>query len=265
MKKCHLLLWIVLVLAFAACSHKQSVKEDAVKESREAKELLQGIWLDAETEEVMFKAKGDTLFYTDSTSLPAYFRIVDDVLYIGSQSYKIVKQASHLFWFRNQNGDVVRYKKSDDPNDALSFNQEQPTTLNLVTEIMKRDSIVFYAGRRYHWYVAINPTKYKVTRTNYSDDGVVREQVYYDNIIHISIYKDAECLFSSDIKKQRYQTQIPSSFLSEAILGDMAFSHVDENGFHFNATICVPDGGTCYLVATIISFDGQLSMKLLEY
>lgn len=264
MKKCLPLLCMVL-LAFVACSPKNGAGQDAVEESKEAKALLQGIWLDAETEEVTFKAKGDTLFYADSTNMPAYFRIVDDILFIGSQSYTIVKQSSHLFWFHNQNGDVVRYKKSDDPNDALSFNQKQPTTLNMVTEIMKRDSVVFHAGKRYHWYVAINPTKYKVTRTNYGADGVVREQVYYDNIMHISIYKDAECLYSSDIKKQNYQSQIPSSFLSEAILGDMTFSHVDENGFHFNATICVPDGGTCYLVATNISFDGQLSMKLLEY
>ena len=40
------------------------------EESREAKALLQGTWMDNETENVLFRMKGDTVYYSDSTSMP---------------------------------------------------------------------------------------------------------------------------------------------------------------------------------------------------
>ena len=45
----------------------------------------------------------------------------------------------------------------------------------------------------------------------------------------------------------------------------MQYALTDKNGVHFNATLCIPDEASCYLVETIIGFDGQLSLKLLEY
>ena len=40
---------------------------EPLPESREAKALLQGTWMDNETEDVLFRMKGDTVYYADST------------------------------------------------------------------------------------------------------------------------------------------------------------------------------------------------------
>jgi hypothetical protein len=264
MKKCLSLLLIALT-ALTGCQRKSNVAVVTTAESRQAKELLQGIWIDAETDEVSFRAMGDTIFYPDSTSVPAYFCIIDDSLVLGSQHYPIVKQGPQVFWFSNQAGDVVKLYKSSDPTDVSLFTHEQPKAMTMVSKLQKTDSVVIYGGQRYHWYIAINPTRYKVTKTTYNADGVGVENIYYDNIIHISVYKGAEKLFSQDFKKQTYDPKVPGDFLNQAILGNMEYDSVDERGFHFNATLCIPDGAACYLVSTDIGFDGQLSMNLLEY
>lgn len=260
-----LFVWCLVSIFLTGCQTNNASSVDVGKESPEAKALLQGIWLENESEEVSFRAKGDTIFYPDSTSLPAYFKVVGDTFLLGQNKYSILKLSSHLFWFRNQMGDVVKLKKSDDPNDVLDFVREQPKVMNALKEVLKTDSVVIYNGERYHWYIAINPTKYKVTKASYNDDGVGVENVYYDNIIHISVFNGAKRLFSSDFSKKMYQNHVPEQFLSQSILGNMQFDHVDASGFHFIATICIPDGASCYMISTDIGLDGAMSMKLLEY
>lgn len=227
--------------------------------------MLQGIWVDAETGDVSFQVKGDTIFYSDTTSMPAYFKIIGDSLVLGSgTSYAVVKQSPNLFWFTNQNGDMVKLQKSDDPAVGLEFVRDKPQVLTY-TQQVKKDSVVMFNGERYHWYVAINPTKYKVVSRTYNDDGLEVENVYYDNIMHISVFHGSRQLFSSDIRKQDYKKLIPANFLEEAILSAMDFTHIDAEGLHFNATVCRPDGASCYMVDTQIAFTGQQTMKLLEY
>lgn len=234
-------------------------------ENREAKVLLQGIWVDEETEEVSFRAEGDTIFYPDSTNMPATFCIVGDSLLLGNSSYSIVRQTEHLFWFQNQNGDTVKLYKSEDPIHEQGFVSEKPAAIVMTNEVVKHDSVVLYNGERYHWYIDINPTKYKVVKTSYNDDGVSVDNVYYDNIIHVSLFQGARKLYSANMHKQQYGQYVPKEFLEQAILGNMQFDHVDAQGFHFAATLCIPDGASCYMVSTDISFKGELSMKLLEY
>ena len=227
--------------------------------------MLQGVWVDAETGDVSFQVKGDTIFYSDTTSMPAYFKIIGDSLVLGSgTSYAVVKQSPNLFWFTNQNGDMVKLQKSDDPAVGLEFVRDKPQVLTY-TQQVKKDSVVMFNGERYHWYVAINPTKYKVVSRTYNDDGLEVENVYYDNIMHISVFHGSRQLFSSDIRKQDYKELIPANFLEEAILSAMDFTHIDAEGLHFNATVCRPDGASCYMVDTQIAFTGQQTMKLLEY
>ena len=265
MMRCLLLPFCLVALFLSSCQRQGSSEVVAVEESRQAKNLMQGIWMDDESGEVVFRAKGDTIFYPDSVNQPAHFMIIGDTLVLGRNRYPVVKQASHLFWFRNQTGDIVRLSKSDDPNDVLYFVHAQPQAMTSLREVQKTDSVVFFNGERYHWYIAINPTRYKVVRSSYNDDGVGVDNIYYDNIIHISLFKGADRLYSSDIKKQMYLHHVPESFVEQSILGNMQFDRVDASGFHFNATLCIPDGAACYMVSTDIGFDGKLSMKLLEY
>ncbi len=103
-----------------------------------------------------------------------------------------------------------------------------------------------------------------MTRTAYTADGVAVENVYYDNIIHVSVFKGKECLYGRDFKKQVYENDVPADFLAQSILGNISFSHVDAQGFHFLSTVCIPEVEQCYMVENLIGFDGQLTMKLME-
>lgn len=263
MKKLTTIIWVLLVV-LAGCN-RQGDKVGSTAEDKGAKQLLQGVWRDAESGDLTFQVEGDTIFYADTTSQPAYFRIVDDSLVLASGTkYGIVKQTEHLFWFNNQNGDVVKLEKSENPADESEFVHDTPKVLTYTHQV-KTDSVVTYNGERYHWYIAINPTKYKVTKRAYNDDGMEVENVYYDNIMHISVFKGAQKLFSSDFRKAQYEQKVPKAFLEQAILGNMAYSHIDADGLHFNATICIPDGASCYLVESLVSYQGKMTMKLIDY
>jgi hypothetical protein len=262
---------VVFVLLMVACGSKsgssqQTVEEVQAQESREAKNLLQGIWVDEDTEEPSFRVVGDTIFYPDSISQPVYFAIIGDSLVLSdiNAKYLVVKQSPHVFWFRNQNGDLVKLQKSDDPIHLFAFVHDRPQVLTY-TEVVKKDSVVFYDAKRYHWYLAINPTKYKVHITSYNSDGVEVDNVYFDNIMHISVFEGSRQLYSSDFRKQLYTKQIPAEFLEKAVLSNMEYTGVDKRGFRFVATICIPDGASCYKAENIISFDGRLSTTLIEY
>lgn len=68
-------IYIALLLS---CSSKSgssapSGAKESSTESKEAKAMLQGIWIDAETEEVSFRAVGDSIFYPDTISQPTFF------------------------------------------------------------------------------------------------------------------------------------------------------------------------------------------------
>ena len=256
-----LLLTVVLTLFFS-CQGNQSATP---QEDEGAKAMLQGIWVEEESGDVSMRIIGDSIFYTDSTSMPSYFRIVGDSLVMGSgTSYAIVKQTENLFWFTNQNGDVVKLQKSTDPVDETEFVHDTPSVMTYTHQV-KTDSVVTYDGERYHWYIAINPTKYKVVKRSYNDDGLEVENVYYDNIMHVSVFKGAQRLFSSDFKKQMYVGLVPENFLNDAVLANMEYSRADAEGLHFNATLCIPDEASCYVVETLVDYRGQKKMKTVEY
>ncbi len=232
-------------------------------DDKEAKAMLQGVWVDEESGDVSFRVKGDTIYFSDATSMPTYFRIYEDSLYLASgTAYGIVKQTEHLFWFKNQNSDLLKLQKGDD-ND-VELEHGSPSVLTYTHQV-KVDSVVTYNNTRYHWYIAINPTKYKVTKRTFNDDGLEVENVYYDNIMNVSVFQGAHKIYSSDFRKQQYSDFVPASFLDEAIFANMTFSHIDAAGLHFNATLCIPDGATCYMVESTISYTGAMSMKLVEY
>jgi len=261
------LITIFTMLAILTACNRQKTATSTVStaEDVEAKKLLQGIWTNTETEDVAFRVVGDTIYYPDSISMPAYFRIIGDSILLGSDvRYAIEKQTPHLFWFKNQTGDVVKLEKNDEVEDSTVFVQDTPKVLTYTHQV-KTDSVVMFNGERYHWYIAINPTKYKVVKRTYNDNGIEVENEYFDNIMHISVFHGAQKLYSSDFRKQMYTSQVPMSFLEEAILGNMQYSHIDAKGLHFKATLCIPDGASCYIVESLISFKGEMEMNLLEY
>lgn len=262
------LISFTITLVIVGCSKPKSgtSASSEAKESKTAKALLQGIWIDKESEDILFRAEGDTIFYPDSTSQPAFFRVVNDSLVLGDAvRYPILKQSEHVFWFRNQSGDTIKLVKSENPEDLGDFAHDKQPKVMLYTDVMKIDSVVMYGGERYHWYIAINPTKYKVVNKSYNDEGMEVNHVYYDNLIHVSVFKGGQRLFAHNFRKQMYAAHVPADFLEQAILSNMEFDRADASGFRFNATLCVPNGASCYMVATNIGYDGKMTMKLIEY
>ena len=258
-----LIITCVLTFAiFVGCGQKTA---DQLPESQEAKQLLQGIWSDEETESLVFQMRGDSVYYPDSTSMPAYFRVYDDTLYIGSSArYHIEKHTEHLLWFKGGDGELVKLVKDDGEEEQETFEKNKAQILSL-TDVLKKDTVVSYNGNRYHLYVAINPTKYKVVRHTLNEDGLDVENVYYDNIIHLSIFQGAHQLFSRDFRKQQYQQCVPAQFFDQAVLNNMEYSNADEKGLHFNVSLCTPGDASCYLIEHVVSLDGQLSTELIEY
>ena len=254
----------MLLAGISSCRKSSSPAQEAKQENLAAKKMLQGIWVDEDEQDVAFKAKGDTIFYPDSTSQPVYFQIIDDTLVLHGANvakYPVVKQTAHLFVFRNQNGDEVRCVLSDDPDDATFFSARRPLPINQ-NQVIKRDTVIDYNGERYHCYVQVNPTTYKVTTPSYNDDGVEVDNVYYDNIINLNVFHGAQKLFGGDFKKQQFTKRVPSQFLNGSILSDLTFDHCDEKGIHYTASLIKPgDSMGSYQVDVTVSYKGHLKIE----
>lgn len=252
---------LLLACAVVGGCRRQGSEQSQPSEDRAAKKMLQGIWLNDGDGEVALRAKGDTIYYADSTSLPVYFQIIRDTLVLHGASdvkYGIVKQAPHLFVFTNQNGEQVRLVKSDNPDDLAIFEETEsrrPAALNQNT-LIKHDTVVSVDGDKYHCYVQVNPTTYKVIKPTFNDDGVEVDNAYYDNIVHLSVYKGAERLFSKDFHKKDFSHVVPSQILGTSILSDLLFYKTDSEGIHYTASIAVPDDPTSFQVDVCVTPKG---------
>ena len=258
---------VLMCVIVASCKKQAETPAPVVEEDKQAKAMLQGIWVNDDDEEVAFRVKGDTIYYPDSTSLPVHFMIVADTLVLkGSNEvhYPIEKQTEHLFVFKNQNGDEVKLVKSENPDDALSFEETaRPQALNQ-RQLIKRDTVVMHAGERYHCYVQVNPTTYKVMKRSYSDEGVAVENIYYDNIIHISVFHGAVKVFSKDFYKKDFTRQVPDDFLRQSVLSDFIFKGISATGVHYDALLCIPDSPSSFVVDVAIGLDGKMTMTIAE-
>lgn len=114
---------VVLAAMFSACGANQD-KEALQEEDREAKEKLQGIWLDDNTEAAVLQVAGDTIYYADAAVAPVAFKIIGDTLTTyGARinNYKIEKQGEYIFWFHSLVGDVIRLHRAENNADSLSL------------------------------------------------------------------------------------------------------------------------------------------------
>ena len=251
--------------AIVACAPKTPKNEGKVEEDKVAKQMLQDIWINADDESVAFKVKGDTIYYPDSTSSPAYFQIFRDTLVIhgadDTVKYPIVKQAPHLFMFNNSNGETVKLTLSEDALDKFQFDNNKAQVLNQ-NQLIKKDTLVSYEDMRYRCYIQVNPTTYKVIKATYNDEGVEVDNVYHDNIVNLTVYSGANRLFSHDFRKNDFNKFVPQDFLMQAILSDLTLYGVDKSGVHFNALLAMPDSPSYYVVEVSVSPTGKLKMQL---
>lgn len=263
MNKLTFILSSIIAITFLACKGGSQDNTER-KEDLQAKKLLQGIWIDPDDEDVVFKIKGDTIYYPDSLSQPIKFAVYGDTLEMQSSTgskYAILKQSAHIFEFKNPNGDIIKLVKGSDPSYETQFDNKKPTPINQ-NKVLKNDSVVFCGQDRYHSYVQVNPTTYKVLKTSYSDDGLEVENVYFDNTIHVGIYKQAEKIFSKDFYKKDFSKFVPSDFLRQSVLSDIILNNSDSKYLHYQAQLIIPDSYLSYIVNIDISTDGKMSMSI---
>ena len=256
---------LATVFCVVSCSSDKVTEKSG--EDEEAKKLFQGVWVDDDTEEAIFQAKGDSIFYPDGSVAPVYFEIVGDTLVFkgGTEThYKIDKRTENVMWLHSLNDDVLKLHKSDSEDDIAQFKSSSYSP-KIYTEITKRDTVLNYNKERYHCYVAVNPTRRKVVCTSYSAEGLSVDNIYYDNVINICVYHGTQCLYKKDIHKEDFGKMIPPQFIKSAILSDVVFAGIDAKGCKFDATICAPEGSSCYMVEITVGFDGKSSSELLEY
>lgn len=255
---------IVSVGLLASCGNRPD-GEDSVKEDLTAKQLLQGIWLDDETEMPLMRIEGDTVYYANPLNAPASFKVVHDTIYIYNGSdpvaYKIDRQSEYSFWFHSLPDEMVKLHKSENSEDSLAFTNSEVEVISTTPEVIKKDSVAIYNNTRYRGYVYINPSKMKVLKRSYSENGISVDNVYYDNVIHICVYEGKKLLYGRDITKGVFSNVFPEDILEQSILADMNFIGVDGEGYHYQATIGIPESSVFYLADINIGFDNQLSIK----
>lgn len=257
---------MVLVMMLASCNNAKN-GETSNREDRTAKQLLQGIWLDDETDIPLMRINGDTIYYIDPQNLPVYFKVIRDTIYVRGNTpiaYKIDRQTEYSFWFHSLSDEIVKLYKSDNPEDTLVFSNQKAETIPSIPEVVKKDSVVVYKGTRYRGYVYINPSQMKVIKTAYSEEGIGMDNVFYDNVIHICVYEGRNLLYGKDITKKIFEDIFPEEELKQSILADMNFMGVDGKGYHYEATLRIPDSSVYHLVGLTIGPDKQLHIKMVE-
>lgn len=101
---------LLLTVLFVACNNGKGQQPSEENEDPKAKEILQGIWLDDETETPLMRIIGDTIYYSDAQSAPVYFKILKDTLYTYGKDvthYQIDKQSEYSFWFHSLADNII--------------------------------------------------------------------------------------------------------------------------------------------------------------
>lgn len=258
-------LFLLLLLCFMACGRKAKDANDNSTQDYVAKKALQGVWIDEDDEDVVFRIKGDTVFFPDSTSMPVYFMVKQDTFVLcgaNRVAYPIVKRTPHVFVFVNQNGEQVKVVKSDDSSYLQMFSEKKAVIALNQNRLLKRDTVLSFNNERYHSYVQVNPTSYKVLKASFNDDGVEVDNVYYDNILHLSVFNGSRKVFSSNILKSEFADYVPVGVLNQTIFSDLTFSGIDKEGLHYNAILVIPDSQTNYVVEFIVAFNGKVVKRV---
>ena len=132
----------------------------------------------------------------------------------------------------------------DSKSTPISINQNK---------LLKRDTVLLHNNERYHSYVQVNPTTYKVMKATCNDDGVQVDNVYYDNIIHLSVFKGNTKVFSSVLSEK---------ILDQLVFSDLTLTCIDNKGIHYNAILAIPDSMTSYIVEVTVGFDGSITRHI---
>lgn len=259
------IIWMSICSLFFLSCQGSSKGESQMEVSDSLRKSLSGVWLDDNSEAPIFVIRNDSITFlsTGHTTQPARFSISGDTLVIFSSEtvkYSIQSLHKHSMRLVTPLGDLLSLHLSE--TDSLQFSL--PVQITQPTEVLRRDSVIQYQGKRFHGYAYINPTRKKVIVQSISEEGLPIDNVYYDNLIHICVYQGKEELYGRDISKEVFQSIVPADFLKEAILTNMDFTGVDSHGYHFIAQLCIPESSTCYYVRVTVDTQGKFNTTLIQ-
>lgn len=259
------ILGISITATMISCGNTPE-KNDIPAEDLQAKKTIQGIWVDELEGDCVLRAKGDTIFYTDSLSEPVRFHIYADTLYLESShptKYHLSKLSDHVLRFTNKEGDEISLVKSGDKSLIALFEKAEKSTAHINQgELIKRDSVLTAGDKRFHAYVQVNPTSYKVYQQSVNDDGVTVDHAYYDNIVHIALYDGARKLINRDYRKNDFSSYVPKEYISQCILSDIEIGKATADGVTFVAILSTPDTYTSYRINILVDTEGKVKMSV---
>ena len=256
---------ISVITAIVSCGNTPE-KNNTPSEDLEAKKTMQGIWVDELEGNCVLRAKGDTIFYTDSLSEPVKFHIYADTLYLESShpsKYKLNKLSEHILRFVNNDGDEISLVKSNDKSLIALFEKIKRSIDHINQgELIKRDSIISAGDKRLHAYIQVNPTTFKVYQTSVNDDGVTVDHAYFDNIVHIALYDGARKIINRDYRKKDFSAYVPKEYIDKCILSDIIIEKTTPEEVTFVAILSTPDTYTSYHINIMVGIDGNIKMSV---
>lgn len=257
-------LFLVIVVVLTGCRRYDSEYAKRHQDA-DAKQLLQGIWVDDEEGAPVFMAHGDSIFFPDTTSLPMAFWVYRDSLYLQGGTidrYLITKQAEHLLRFINQSGEEVKIIKAEDKQLLPLFRQERPYALNIFRTLVTDTMDMFNYGSIYNCHLSVEPTSNRVMVSTSNDLGVRVDNMYLDNEAQVKVHFNKRPFFEHRFVKQEFAAFVPKEFLHKAILSRMLYDRVDSAGLYLDAVIGVPDATSAFVVEVKIGKNGKVTKKL---
>ena len=212
----------------------------------------------------MLEIEGDSLLYASKSDVRMPYLVIGDTLFVQgvrTAAYEILEQTEHTLAIRTPLGDEMYLYK--DENGNITIESSDILEMEPVTKVVKKDSVIMVGKNRYHAYITINPTSFKVVRPGVTEDGFSIDNVYYDNIIHICVYEGKKELCGKDIKRSMFEGIVPPEFLSVSILQDMNFEGIQKEDFLFHAMLRVPDGPS-YYAKVLINGENKAKVALIE-
>lgn len=255
---------LCLLTAFISIACNQDkAQQQKPEEDKEAKRMLQGVWLNSDDETLTMMVKGDSIFYADSTSAAVSFAVISDSLVLrGSveMRYQILKQTENIFVFKNTSNDTIRLEKTTEEFTKSDFNTKPSVITFNQGETVDSDTTMTAEGRIYKTHVQVTPTNIKVNKNTYNSDGVGVDNVYYDNIVNVKLVVDGRVILHKNFTKDMFRKFIPKEFIKQTILSDIFVNSVDDKGVHCIASVCLPDTQISYDVPLVITRFGKYSI-----
>ncbi len=242
-----------------AADEEQTSDDDAL--------MLSGVWQSAEDDSYVFRVEGDTIYYSDRWTMPVHFRIYRDTIFLEGATvtkYIIEKFTPNVLQFRNQSGETVKLHKAQDKVSDAEFYSAEDAFMEINQQFQKRDTVAMAGDKRYHCYIQVNPTSYKVVKNNLNNEGMDVGRIYYDNIVNVAVYVGASRLYFHDFRKQEFAAFVPEDIMPLCILSDIVYKKCGTNGVTFQAYLRVPESASSYLAEILISPEGKMSLKARE-